>query len=225
MSADFANDSPAGNESKRAVRTTSQVSDAETFAYNLRFPGQYFMAETGLNQNVSRDYDPPTGRYVESDLIGLKGGINTYVYTVDNPITYIDTTGLDVQFCCRSVDFPLNLLGYHHCYFKLNGTNYSLFPQFVFAYNIGVLGVPMPGNGRDGGGKCAGCKGKRPCTDPAKCVMDASNAYPVGAYGGLSDNSNTYAGSIARKCCDGGVPSGLGYAPGINDLPPLGFNP
>src|SRR5215471_8110909 len=25
-----------------------------TFPYNLRFPGQYYMAETGLNQNVNR---------------------------------------------------------------------------------------------------------------------------------------------------------------------------
>ena len=49
-------------------------------AYNLRFPGQYYMAETGLNQNTYRDYDPMIGRYVESDLIGLHGGLNTYAY-------------------------------------------------------------------------------------------------------------------------------------------------
>jgi len=46
-----------------------------TFSYNLRFPGQYYQAETGLNQNVNRDYDPlGGGRYIESDLIGLRGG-------------------------------------------------------------------------------------------------------------------------------------------------------
>jgi RHS repeat-associated protein len=37
------------------------------FPYNLRFPGQYYQAETGLNQNYHRDYDPLVGRYIEPD--------------------------------------------------------------------------------------------------------------------------------------------------------------
>jgi RHS repeat-associated protein len=65
-----------------------------TFAYNLRFPGQYYQAETGLNQNYNRDYDPLVGRYVESDPIGLRGGINTYSYVGDNPLWYFDPFGL-----------------------------------------------------------------------------------------------------------------------------------
>lgn len=39
------------------------------FGYNLRFPGQYYQAETGLNYNYFRDYDPQTGRYLESDQL------------------------------------------------------------------------------------------------------------------------------------------------------------
>jgi RHS repeat-associated protein len=195
-----------------------------TFTYNLRFPGQIFDGQVGLHQNYFRDYDPAVGRYVESDPIGLKGGNNTYSYVLDNPVNYIDTTGLDVQFCCRGVDFPLSIAGFglHHCYFRVNGTTYGLYPQTV--YDVGTLGIPSPGNPKDTGGKCKSCKAKQ-CTDPAKCVMDSSAAYPVGAYGYLDQNSNTYAGSIARKCCDGGVPTGLGYAPGIDDSPPLGFHP
>ncbi len=41
------------------------------FSFNLRFPGQYYDAETGLHYNYFRDYDPTIGRYVESDPIGL----------------------------------------------------------------------------------------------------------------------------------------------------------
>ena len=44
--------------------------------------------------NYFRDYDSLTGRYVESDPIGLGGGINTYAYTKDNPVNYIDFFGL-----------------------------------------------------------------------------------------------------------------------------------
>jgi RHS repeat-associated protein len=65
-----------------------------TFVYNLRFPGQYYDTETGLNYNYFRDYDPATGRYGESDPIGLWGGINTYIYAQSNPLNFADATGL-----------------------------------------------------------------------------------------------------------------------------------
>jgi RHS repeat-associated protein len=68
--------------------TTEQVTN------NLRFPGQYFDAETELHYNYFRDYDPRIGRYVESDPIGLDGGLNTYGYTQNNPINFSDPQGL-----------------------------------------------------------------------------------------------------------------------------------
>jgi RHS repeat-associated protein len=64
--------------------------------YNLRFPGQVYDAVTGLHYNYFRDYDPSTGRYVESDPIGLKGGVNTYGYVLQNPVEWADATGLCV---------------------------------------------------------------------------------------------------------------------------------
>jgi RHS repeat-associated protein len=80
------------------------------FAYNLRFPGQYYQSETGLNQNWNRDYDPQVGRYVESDPIGQRiyfdfarfTGQNVgsrywnhlYNYVDDNPVMGRDSRGL-----------------------------------------------------------------------------------------------------------------------------------
>jgi RHS repeat-associated protein len=71
--------------------------DANKFAFNPWFPGQYFDKETNLHYNYFRDYDPAQGRYVESDPIGLDGGINLYVYGANTPLSNIDPFGMDVQ--------------------------------------------------------------------------------------------------------------------------------
>jgi RHS repeat-associated protein len=63
---------------------------------NLRLPGQYYDIETDMHYNYFRDYDPAIGRYIESDPIGLKAGVNTYQYVLSNPQTNIDVSGL----CC-----------------------------------------------------------------------------------------------------------------------------
>ena len=55
------------------------------------------IAETGLYYNYYRDYDPETGRYIESDPIGLAGGINTYAYALNNPISRYDQFGLQAR--------------------------------------------------------------------------------------------------------------------------------
>jgi RHS repeat-associated protein len=57
-------------------------------------PGQYALPESGLYYNYFRDYDPQTGRYIESDPIGLRAGVNTYGYVNGNPIQRVDPQGL-----------------------------------------------------------------------------------------------------------------------------------
>jgi RHS repeat-associated protein len=61
----------------------------------MRMSGQYFDAETGLSYNDFRDFDPTTGRYIESDPIGLGGGINSYAYVNDAPTMEYDADGLE----------------------------------------------------------------------------------------------------------------------------------
>ncbi len=83
--------------------------DGVNTVVNLRFPGQYYDAETRLHYNYFRYYDPSTGRYTTSDPIGLKGGVNTYAYVENNPTNLIDPLGLlgspgyCIGFGCYSV--------------------------------------------------------------------------------------------------------------------------
>lgn len=75
---DAANSNPAG---------------AGTFAYSLRLPGQVFDGQVGLHYNYFRDYDPGTGRYIESDPAGLSASINTYAYVDSDPLLFFDPDG------------------------------------------------------------------------------------------------------------------------------------
>lgn len=70
--------------------------DSVAFVLDMRFPGQRYDRMTGLYYNYQRDYDQLIGRYVESDPIGLVGGITTYAYAAGNPLKDADPTGLQV---------------------------------------------------------------------------------------------------------------------------------
>lgn len=74
------------------------LTSATVTAYDHRFPGQVADTETSLYYNYFRGYDPQTGRYIESDPIGLDGGINTYGYVAANPLTSIDPNGLQILY-------------------------------------------------------------------------------------------------------------------------------
>ena len=68
--------------------------NGKAITLNLRFAGQYEDQESGTYYNYFRDYDPETGRYITSDPIGIKGGLNTYAYVGNNPLSSIDPLGL-----------------------------------------------------------------------------------------------------------------------------------
>ena len=91
----------------------ASVDDDSTIVSNFRLPGQYFDEESGLHYNYARYYDPDTGRYLETDPIGMGNrpdagehltgkscsnsfsdvDINYYLYADANPINKIDPFG------------------------------------------------------------------------------------------------------------------------------------
>ncbi|WP_417892847.1 RHS repeat-associated core domain-containing protein [Xanthomonas theicola] len=73
--------------------------DGTAFVFDMRFPGQRYDAASGLNYNYFRDYEPGTGRYAQSDPIGLEGGISSYIYALGSPVRYVDPLGLVVKVC------------------------------------------------------------------------------------------------------------------------------
>jgi RHS repeat-associated protein len=88
------------------------------YVLNLRFPGQYYDAESGTNYNVNRNYESATGRYLQSDPMGLAGGISTYTYVGNSPLGYIDPLGLNVTMTCRPLSGVKKYLGWtspKHC--------------------------------------------------------------------------------------------------------------
>ena len=64
-----------------------------TTTVRLRMPGQVDYGVGGIYYNGLRDYDPDTGRYLESDPVGLEGGLNPFAYADLNPLRWIDPTG------------------------------------------------------------------------------------------------------------------------------------
>ncbi|MDF3982573.1 RHS repeat-associated core domain-containing protein [Luteibacter sp. PPL554] len=65
------------------------------YVLNLRFAGQYFDIESGLNYNGARYYESATGRFPQPDPSGFNGGVGLYVYGLNNPLFYFDSLGLD----------------------------------------------------------------------------------------------------------------------------------
>lgn len=102
------------------------------YTYNLRLPGQYFDVETGLNYNGHRDYDSATGRYVESDPLGMFGGqVSTYTYVDSNPISNFDPLGL----------IKVNLFGPKDLVFNQRVSEYKDEPSECLVYAHGSPSV------------------------------------------------------------------------------------
>lgn len=129
------------------------------YTHNVRFPGQYYDAQTELFQNFRRDYNPRLGRYLEPDPIGLEGGPDLYSYVKNQPINYVDPTGLQraKPLTRPPIGVPVPLLGPNvHCTagewsFVRNGRMDQIQRRWHIEYFIPDT-IPLAAPGRDTGG-------------------------------------------------------------------------
>ena len=156
------------------------------FVYNLRFPGQYWDNEISRMSNGFRDYDPNLGRYIESDPIGLKGGISTYAYVNGNPVRSIDPAGLATEVCTRPLQIPFVPYA-QHCFIRYNGDNND-----TSSYDPrGVHPDPNPG-----AGVCTASKG--PEND--ECVRIEMAKCQGSDYSFLGNNCCNCAENALKAC-------------------------
>ncbi|KRB02564.1 hypothetical protein ASD86_23940 [Lysobacter sp. Root690] len=72
--------------------------DGIALVLDMRLPGQRYDSLSRLSYNYYRDYESAGGRYIQSDPIGLRGGVSTYAYAISNPVLWVDPLGLEVVF-------------------------------------------------------------------------------------------------------------------------------
>jgi RHS repeat-associated protein len=173
--------------------------DNQTFAFNLRFPGQYWDSESNLHYNYYRDYDPAVGRYVESDPIGLKGGLNTFAYGLNSPVNYVDPKGLVVQRCCRPAALARGKVD--HCWLKTDtksaGMNST--PSCRIAGNnyefLWITKVYVSDHSCDTATTCETLH-----DIDEQCVnRELEVGKPLGRFG-FTNNCQMYAADVIRKC-------------------------
>ncbi len=147
--------------------------DSTLFEYNLRFAGQYFDSETNLHYNYFRDYEPETGRYLSSDPIGLAGGLNTYGYALQNPLSFVDPTG-EAPIC---VIFPA-----------------------ACATAVGAVAGAVIGASENLISQLFGNGGNLQCIDKGEVAQSAAlSAIPFGAVGAIGSK---LLGKFAAKGAD-----------------------
>jgi RHS repeat-associated protein len=86
------------------------------------FTGREWDPETGLFYYRARYYEPNLGRFVQSDPIGLHGGINTYLYVRATPVLYTDPLGWAAEVCTRPF-YPVPSIISRHCFLRFNGSD------------------------------------------------------------------------------------------------------
>lgn len=155
--------------------------------------------ETGLHYNGARYYSSELGRYLTSDLIGLRGGLNTYAYVANNPVRFIDPSGFAYfdkrplsglprmgAGSCNPIDDFFNTEISHEQLFFEDGKS----PSNIGFFDDGTLkSEPNPRGYRCRSGKFNDCIMRK--------AVD--NTGPLPAYCLIGQNCQTWAERVRKE--------------------------
>ena len=111
-----------------------------------------------MHYNYARDYDPVTGRYVESDPVGLAAGVNTYAYVRSNPVGRADPRGL------------------YDCTYSITAHSMNCTPTFPWNPPFSSPNY-VSGNNDPSKGSCNDCQ-----NNPARTNVSWQGPIPTGTY-------------------------------------------
>ncbi len=139
------------------------------------FTGRRYDGEAGLYYYRARYYDPNIGRFLQTDPIGYDDGLNMYTYVGNNPIVFVDPSGL-WQFTTGGA-FGLG----GRITFGRNNGRWNI--GFAFGYGLGAM-VEFTPDDIDSGSASEGFS-----ADVGAEVSGQAKIYNVGVAGGLRGRS------------------------------------
>ncbi|MBI4653852.1 MAG: RHS repeat-associated core domain-containing protein [Nitrospirae bacterium] len=161
---------------------------------------------TFVNASEARWYDPESGRFLSEDPIGFQGGVNFYVYVLNNPVNHTDPLGLDTYMCKK----PLDLFGGTGTKSGPDVTGNPLYHQYICVVN--EQGTKCVGQSSAGGklyGEGAksrdtfvssGCEKVATNKCIEACILNTGSNRPTYGLVGPGTNCQEWATDTFNKC-------------------------